>query len=69
MGQFSHPNIISLLGVVTLGDPVSDITSESVYTTRCIDEDTSCIGNDYYGVDAEWRPEGEPDQYETNVRS
>ena len=24
MGQFSHPNIISLLGVVTLGEPVSD---------------------------------------------
>ena len=23
MGQFSHPNIISLLGVVTLGEPVS----------------------------------------------
>ena len=22
MGQFSHPNIISLLGVVTLGEPV-----------------------------------------------
>ena len=23
MGQFSHPNVISLLGVVTLGEPVS----------------------------------------------
>lgn len=26
MGQFSHPNIISLLGVVTLGEPVSQCT-------------------------------------------
>ena len=25
MGQFSHPNVISLLGVVTLGEPVSDV--------------------------------------------
>ena len=23
MGQFSHPNIVKLFGVVTIGDPVS----------------------------------------------
>ena len=27
-----------------------------------------CEGNDYYGVDGEWRPEGESTQHETNVR-
>ena len=25
MGQFCHPNVVKLYGVVTLGDPVSDI--------------------------------------------
>ena len=27
MGQFSHPNVVKLYGVVTVGDPVSSINS------------------------------------------
>ena len=66
MGQFSHPNIISLLGVVTVGEPVSvllEIANMSI--------DFVCVfvlkGDDCNGVDAEWRFEGEPDQDKTNV--
>ena len=75
MGQFSHPNIISLLGVVTLGEPVSDIPNTYVHTTLCDIVSVLmmmcyvCEGNDYYGVDGEWRPEEESTQHETNVRS
>ena len=25
MGQFSHPNVVKLYGVVTVGEPVSDV--------------------------------------------
>ena len=28
MGQFSHPNVVRLNGVVTVGDPVSKILTE-----------------------------------------
>lgn len=37
MGQFSHPNIVRLLGVVTIGEPVSAIT------------DALCISRSYHG--------------------
>ena len=34
MGQFSHPNVISLHGVVTLGEPVSLYCVDSI--DRCV---------------------------------
>ncbi len=30
MGQFSHPNVVKLYGVVTMGDPVSFMNNLSV---------------------------------------
>ena len=27
MGQFNHPNVVKLYGVVTVGEPVSDLQS------------------------------------------
>ena len=37
MGQFSHPNVISLLGVVTLREPVSDGCVILIDTFQAID--------------------------------
>ena len=31
MGQFRHPNIVQLLGVVTLREPVSDLYQLTIY--------------------------------------
>lgn len=66
MGQFSHPNIITLLGVVTVGEPVSVLLEISDVSI-----DSVCVfvlkGDDCNGVDAEWRFEEELDQDETNV--
>ena len=42
MGQFSHPNVVKLYGVVTLGDPVSIVIPNTeawlyrVLYTQCI---------------------------------
>ena len=31
MGQFKHPNVIKLYGVVTVGEPVSTVYVESTF--------------------------------------
>ena len=37
MGQFSHPNVVKLYGVVTLGEPVSPYEVNVIHcTTGCI---------------------------------
>ena len=30
MGQFSHPNVVKLYGLVTVGDPVRDVIHQRV---------------------------------------
>ena len=34
MGQFRHPNIVKLMGVVTVGEPVSFVQVTYAYTLR-----------------------------------
>ena len=44
MGQFHHPNVVKLHGVVTIGDPVSIQYSYATLTElQCIDNDNSGI--------------------------
>ena len=84
MGQFSHRNVISLHGVVTLGEPVSLSLSPASFVTAHRDsiyysshiQSTSlvsslvglCTGDDCDGADAERRLKRESDQHETHVR-
>ena len=39
MGQFSHPNVVKLYGVVTMGEPVSGLKSKclshTIITQKC----------------------------------
>ena len=49
MGQFSHPNIASMYGVVTVDDPVSESLTETLCTTpfmACLfhNTDFDCTG-------------------------
>ena len=34
MGQFSHPNVVKLHGVVTVGEPVSSFTYKTLYPIK-----------------------------------
>ena len=34
MGQFRHPNVVKLMGVVTVGEPVSFVQVTYAYTLR-----------------------------------
>ena len=36
MGQFRHPNIVRMYGVVTVGEPVSECVCVSVYVAACV---------------------------------
>ena len=36
MGQFSHPNVIKLYGVVTIGDPVSPTLLKILPLHECV---------------------------------
>ncbi len=46
-GQFKHPNVVKLMGVVTLGEPVSEMHRfkglRKLLFLYCVDYD--CIGN------------------------
>ena len=37
MGQFSHPNVVKLYGVVTVGEPVSCIYGYTLTPLNCLD--------------------------------
>ena len=56
MGQFSHPNVVSLYGVVTLGEPVSlYCTVVPTALINVFDCYLYCSeGHDCYGTDGKW---------------
>ena len=66
MGQFAHPNVVRLNGVVTVGDPVSN-TYTHTHTHQYLNADFSHTDNDCTGVHASWRPEELPPENETSV--
>ena len=61
MAQFKHPNILTLHGVVSAGEPVSSDTICNIYY-QC-----SLIEDDCVGANAQWRAEISRDRNETNV--
>ena len=59
MGQFSHPYVVKLYGVVTVGDPVSSIQTTTYHMMFEIVYITSThimpsLGNDLSGDDGQW---------------
>ena len=61
MAQFKHPNILTLHGVVSAGEPVSSDTLCNIYY-QC-----SLIEDDCVGANAQWRAEISRYRNETNV--
>ena len=53
-GQFHHPNIIQLFGVVTVGEPVSRLVLSGINHIHSV---LCSIGNDCIRNDEQWRYE------------
>ena len=62
MGQFRHPNIVRLHGVVTMGEPVSAVsTLQYMAVVDLLQVHLGLLqGDDCVGTDGEWRPQEIP---------
>ena len=52
-GQFHHPNIVKLHGMVTVGEPVRILLHIHVYNSIIIINFNTCVGNDCVGAYSE----------------
>ena len=68
MGQFHHPNVITLHGVVTVGEPVSKTNCFfHLLISHYVNCTYFCLDNDYRRTDGKGRPQRIPTFLQTCV--